>query len=192
MYELKTYGAVMCYNNEGWCKIWKGIDLPVQNSYEEFNKFWTEHSKISIICTLMSWFWPKCIMFQLRKYRRVMFHDTQDWYKVWKKTDWCFEIWHKKFGKFSPEHLKVSKLGPWASFCQKLKMYELENYKGVMCLGSEEWCKISWKTNLCFLKWSLKNNDFILESKIVELNKNKNSKQPDRPVAVQKLYLEIN
>ena len=71
-------------------------------------------------------------------------------------------------------------------------MYELENYKGVMCHGSEEWCKISRKTNLCFLKWSLKNNDFILESKIVELNKNKNSKQPDRPVAVQKLYLEIN
>ena len=26
----------------------------------------------------------------------------------------------------------------------------------------------------------LKNSDFILESKMVELNKNKNSKQPDR------------
>ena len=30
----------------------------------------------------------------------------------------------------------------------------------------------------------LKNNDFILEIKMTELNKNKNSKQPDRPDAV--------
>ena len=30
----------------------------------------------------------------------------------------------------------------------------------------------------------LKNSDFILESKMKELNQNKNSKQPDRPDAV--------
>ena len=30
----------------------------------------------------------------------------------------------------------------------------------------------------------LKNNDFILKSKMAELNQNKNSKQPDRPDAV--------
>ena len=30
----------------------------------------------------------------------------------------------------------------------------------------------------------LKNSDFILESKIAELNQNKNAKQPDRPDAV--------
>ena len=30
----------------------------------------------------------------------------------------------------------------------------------------------------------LKNSVFILESKMTVLNKNKNSKQPDRPVAV--------
>ena len=40
----------------------------------------------------------------------------------------------------------------------------------------------------------LKNSDFILESKMSELNQNKNSKQPIRPDAVWKLYfsLEIN
>ena len=39
-----------------------------------------------------------------------------------------------------------------------------------------------------------KNSDFILESKIAELDQNKNSKQPDRSDAVRKLYftLEIN
>ena len=42
--------------------------------------------------------------------------------------------------------------------------------------------------------YKLKNSDFILESKMTELNQNKNSKQLDRPDAVRKLYftLEIN
>ena len=40
----------------------------------------------------------------------------------------------------------------------------------------------------------LKNGDFILESTMAELNKNKNSKEPDQPDALRKLYLtlEIN
>ena len=40
----------------------------------------------------------------------------------------------------------------------------------------------------------LKNNDFILESKMAELNQNKTLKQLDQPDAVRKLYftLEIN
>ena len=40
----------------------------------------------------------------------------------------------------------------------------------------------------------LKNNDFILESKMAELNQNKNSKQPGGSDSVWKLYvtLEIN
>ena len=39
-----------------------------------------------------------------------------------------------------------------------------------------------------------KNSNFILETKIATLNQNKNSKQPDRPDAVWKLYftLQIN
>ena len=81
----------MCHGNEEWCKIWKGIDLSVQNWHEEFNKFWPKHSKISNIYTLIDWFWPKYLMFQLKKYRGVMFDCTQDWYKVWRKTGLCFQ-----------------------------------------------------------------------------------------------------
>ena len=58
--------------------------------------------------------------------------------------------------------------------------------------GTEDWCKFWRKTDLCFKKWHeefvnfhrLKNSDFILESKMAELNQNQNSKQPDRPDAV--------
>ena len=65
--------------------------LVLQNWNQEFNKFWPEHSKISQICILMGYFWLKYIMFELRKYRGVMFETTQDQYKVWRKTDLCFQ-----------------------------------------------------------------------------------------------------
>ena len=70
--------------------------------------------------------------------------------------------------------------------------------------GTEEWYRFWRKTELHFPKWHevrnlanfpwLKNSDFILESKILELNQNKNSKQLDLPDALKKLYftLEIN
>ena len=50
---------------------------------------------------LMSYFWPKYIMFELKKYRRVMFDDTEHWWKIWKKTDLCFQKWYEEFSKFS-------------------------------------------------------------------------------------------
>ena len=81
-------------------------------------------------------------------------------------------------------------------------MFELKKYRGVMFNCTEDWCRIGKKTDLCFQKWHgnlanldrLKNNDLSLESKMAELNRNENSKQPDPPDAVWKLYftLEIN
>ena len=87
MYELKIYRGVLCHDNEEWYKIWRGIDLSVQNWHEEFDKFWPEHSKISKICTLISCFWSKYIIFELKMYRGVKF---EDWCKIWRKTDLCF------------------------------------------------------------------------------------------------------
>ena len=69
----------MHHDDKEWYEIWNRIDLPFQNWHEEFNKFWPEHSKISKICTLMGWFWPKYIIFELKKYRGVTFDYTQDW-----------------------------------------------------------------------------------------------------------------
>ena len=113
MHELKIYWGVMCHENEEWCKNWRGIDFSVQNWHEQFGKFWFKHSKISEICTLIGCLWPKYIMFDLKKYRGVMFDGTEYWCKIWRKTDFCFQKWHKEFGKFSPEHLKVSKFRLW-------------------------------------------------------------------------------
>ena len=80
---------------------------------QELGKFWSEHPKGSKICTLIDPFHAKYITFDLKKYRWVIFHDTEVQCKIWRKTDLWFGKLHEGFGKFSPEHLEVSKLGPW-------------------------------------------------------------------------------
>ena len=35
----------------------------------------------------------------MKKHRRVMSHDTEEWCKVWRKTDSWFQKWHEKFGE---------------------------------------------------------------------------------------------
>ena len=74
-------------------------------------QFWSEHLKISKICTLMGCLWQKYMTFQLKKYGGVMFDGTEYWCKIWRKTDFRFQKWHEEFGKFLLEHLKVSKFG---------------------------------------------------------------------------------
>ena len=49
MYELKIYREVMSHDNEEWCKIWRWLDLSVQNWHEEVSRFWQKDSKISKI-----------------------------------------------------------------------------------------------------------------------------------------------
>ena len=108
MNELKIYRGVMCHCNEEWCKILIEIDLSFQNWHEEFDKFWPEHSKVSKICTLMGWFWKKYIMFELKKYRGVIFYDTREWSKIWRKTDLRFRKWHEEFGNFLQTEWKIA------------------------------------------------------------------------------------
>ena len=107
---------------------------------------------------LFNWLlWPKYIMFELKKYRGVMFHDTEKWCKIWRKTDLWFGKWHEEFGKFSPEHLKVSKLGLWWDpFVQSRKCMSLK--------FTEELCVMTMKNDAkfeeeltCYFKIDMRN-----------------------------------
>ena len=69
------------------------------------------HSQVSKICPLMSSFWTKHTLFELKKYRGVMFHDIEEWCKIWRKADLWIGKWHEEFGRFLPEQYKVSKVG---------------------------------------------------------------------------------
>ena len=82
LFELKKYRGVNFHKNEGGYKIWRGTVLPFQNWHKEFDKFWSEHSKVSKVFTLMGSFWAKYILLELKKYRGVIFHETEEGYKI--------------------------------------------------------------------------------------------------------------
>ena len=104
MYELKIHRGDIGHDNEELRKIWRGTALSFQNWHEEFDEFWPEHLKVSKIFILMGSFWAKYILFQLKKYRGVIFHGTEERYKIWRGIDLSFQNWHNEFGKFWPEH----------------------------------------------------------------------------------------
>ena len=113
IYVFRIYRGVILNDNEKRCKTGSGIVLSFQKWREEFDEFWHKQAKISKICSLMDCLWPKYVMFELKKYRGIMFDSTEYWGKIWRKTEFCFQKWRKEFGKFSPQHPKVSKLGFW-------------------------------------------------------------------------------
>ena len=118
---------ILCHGNEEWCKIWRGIDLSVQNWHEEYDEFWPEHSKISKICTLMDCFWPKYIMFELKKYREVMFDGTEYWCKTWRKNDLCFQKSQRNLAYFHQNMFGRLKIGMSLNFTGKFCVMTMKN-----------------------------------------------------------------
>ena len=100
---------ICCFKND---KILVNFDLSTRN-FQNFYFNWFLSCKVYII-------WPK-------KYRGVIFHDTKEWCKIWRINDLQFGKWHKEFGKFLTEHLKVSKFGLlWDPFIQSRKCMSLK------------------------------------------------------------------
>ena len=106
-YELKIHREFICHDNEELRKTWRGTDLLFQSWHEEFDEFWPEHLKVSKVFILMGSFGAKYIFFELWKYRGVLFHETEEGYKIWTVIDLLFQNWHKEFDKFWPEHSKA-------------------------------------------------------------------------------------
>ena len=109
----KKYRGIIFHETEEGDKIWRVIDFSFQNWHKEFDKIWPEHSKVSKILVLMSSFWANYELFELKKYRGIIFHETEEWCKIWRKTALLLGKWYEEFCKFSPEHLKVSRLELW-------------------------------------------------------------------------------
>ena len=89
------------------------------------------------------------ILFELKRYRGVIFHETEEEYKTWRGINSSFQDWHKEFDKFWPEYPKVSKIFIlMGSFWAKYILFELKKYRGVILNDIEELCKIWRKTDL--------------------------------------------
>ena len=73
----------------------------------------------------------------------------KNWLVVWKMTWEISQIFTTSYDSLKIETLMVS-------FCLKLKMYELKNYRGVVRHGKEEWCT-NWIGIDCQFKIDMRN-----------------------------------
>ena len=145
MYELKIYRGVLCHDNEEWCKIWRGIDLSVQNWHEEFDEFWPEHSKISKICTLMGFFWTKYIMFELKKSIGefcLMALNIDATFEG--KLTCAFKNDMRNLANFDQNTWKCQNWYFHGILLFKVEMHELKIYSGVISNDTNDWWKI-WR-----------------------------------------------
>ena len=74
-----------------------------------------------------------------------MFDGTQNWYKVWRKTDLRFQKLIRGIWQIFTRVLESLQIGTlMAYFCLKLKMYELKIYRGVICHDIDSQLKRNW------------------------------------------------
>ena len=99
----KKYRGVMSHDTEEWCKIWRKTDLLFQK-WQKFGELWSKHSKVSKSCTFIGPFCAKYIRLDQKKYIGVVFNDTEESSKVWRKTD----LW---FGKNEMANVACVKIG---------------------------------------------------------------------------------
>ena len=93
--------------------------------------------------TSIDYFCPKYMRFELKKYREVIFHDTEQWCKIWINPDLVVSKMAWGIGWTFIRALKSLKnCTLMGSFCQKHIMFQLENFRGIMCHDTEGWCKI--------------------------------------------------
>ena len=118
----------MSHDIEEWCKIWRKTDLLFQK-WHQFGKFWPEHSKFTKFL-LWLFFCGRYVTCYQKKYRGVIFHDNEDWCKIWRGIDLSFQNWHEEFEEFWLEHLKVSNICTlMGSFRPKYTIFELKKYR---------------------------------------------------------------
>ena len=100
----------------------------------EFDQFWPKHLKVSKIFPLMGSFWAKYILFELKKYRGVIFRETEEGYTIWGGIACHFKIdIYKEFYTFWQEQLEVSKIFTLMGFFWiKYRLFELKRYRGVI------------------------------------------------------------
>ena len=138
-------------------------------------------------------------MYELKIYREVMCHENEEWCKIWRRIDFSVQNWHEEFEEFWPEHSKISQsVFYWAAFDQGI-WWTKKNTEELCLMALKIDAKFEGKLTCAFKNdmrnlanfHRLKNSDFILESKMVELNQNQNSNQSEQPDAAWKLYFTL-
>ena len=105
------------------------------------------------ICTLMCYFCRKYIMFEPKRYKGDMCHNTKEWWKIWRGADLCFEKWHEEFGEFWLNTGKSQNLHFNGIFLTKVHNLWAKKDRGVIHHYAEGRWKLRRKNDLRFHKW---------------------------------------
>ena len=112
-------------------KAYKDIDKKVQKSYvswywrvmQSSKENWLLVTKVTggiwwilmwavtnlKVCTLTWYFCQEHVKFQLKKYRKIISHDTEDWSKLWRKT-FCLRNYMRNLVNFNASSGKSENL----------------------------------------------------------------------------------
>ena len=76
---MRKYKRVMSHDNEEWCKVWRKTNsfLLVPKMTWGIRRILMGAVATLKICTLICCLCQKHMAFQLKKYRRIIFHDTE-------------------------------------------------------------------------------------------------------------------
>ena len=94
----------------------------------------------------------------MKKYRRVMSHDTEEKLTRGSKDD------IRNLVNFNASSGKCENMHFDTLFYQKYIRFEPKKYRGVLCRNAEERCKIWGGADLCFEKWHEESGKFWLNS----------------------------
>ena len=101
------------------------------------------NTQMSENVTSMGYFPPKYMGFELKKYKGVIFYDTEQWWKIWINLDLVISKMKWEIGwTFITTLRSLKNCILMGSFCPKHIMFQLENFRRVMCHDTEGWCKI--------------------------------------------------
>ena len=90
--------------------------------------------------TSMGYFCTKYMRFELKRYRRVIFHDSEEWGENWINPDLVVSKMAWGIGWAFIRSIKAWIFVHWRAI--KHIMFPLENFRGTMCDDTEGQCKI--------------------------------------------------
>ena len=90
----------------------------------------------------------------VKKYGGVIFHEIEQWCKIWMNLDLVVSKMTWWIGWIFIKPLKsLENCTLMGLFYLKHIMFQLENFRGIMCHDTESWCKTWRKTDSWLEKW---------------------------------------
>ena len=106
------------------------------------------------ICTSIRSFCPNHAKIYMKKYRRVLSHDKEEWYAKFEEKLTCgFKYSMRNLANFHQTTQKSKNFTLMGYFCPKYMRFELKNTKELSFMTLNNDAKLEYTLTLCFQNW---------------------------------------